>query len=159
MNPLKELEKDFTEYSFGMSRALGMPDLHANLLSILFLEPEPVSIEELSKRTGYSLSAVSTAMNFLQNINQVKKTRKARKIYYTTEKDGKKVIRDMLKKVREAKFKPASEHIPKIIEKYEKIAKKNKELDDRLEIIKRYHEQMLKVDKILEKALDEMKEI
>ena len=159
MDPLKELEKDFTEYSFGMSRALGMPDLHANLLSILFLEPEPVSMEELAKRTGYSLSAISTAMSFLQNINQVRKTRKARKVYYTTEKDGRKVIRDVLSKVREAKLKPTSEYIPGIIKKYEKIAKKNEEVKIRLEIIKKYHKQMLKVDALLKKALEEMESI
>jgi DNA-binding transcriptional regulator GbsR (MarR family) len=161
MNVAQQLEKHFMEHSFGMAKAMGLPDLHAKLAGILFLSIEPICLDELAKKSGYSLSGVSTAMNFLENIGRVKKFRKpgSRKIYYETEHDFAKFTCEMFKKAREGKIKPAKEFLPELIKKYEERAKTHKELKAKLDIMKNSYKQMIKVDEIMKKAIEEMSKL
>jgi len=67
----------------------GLDELPSKLVAILYISPEPVSLESLAEETKYSLSAVSTAMKFMTQLGMVKTTKKpkSRKIYYYFEKD------------------------------------------------------------------------
>ncbi len=158
---VRQLEKEFMENSFGMSKAMGMPELHARLAGVLFLQNEPIPLEELAKKAGYSLSSTSTAMRFLENIGRVQRIRKpgSKKVYYKMEHDIAMFMKQMFRKVREKKIVPTKEFIPKMIKKYEKQSKNNKELKEKLDIIKKSYDQMLKVDKIMKKIMDELEKI
>lgn len=44
----------------------GLPLVAARILSVLLMEGRPLSLEELSRRTGYVKSHVSTALRYLE---------------------------------------------------------------------------------------------
>ena len=71
MNVANRLEKDFAKGNMYFGKMQGLSELNITLISVLFLNEEPVSIEELAKKTGYSLSAVSTAMKTLEILRKV----------------------------------------------------------------------------------------
>ena len=56
---------------------------------MLFFEDEPLSLGKIAKRTGYSLSHVSTALKLLENIGLVKRIKKPgdKRAYYTAIKN------------------------------------------------------------------------
>jgi len=161
MNVVHQLENDFIKHSFDMGKAMGMPELHAKLAGLLFLSSEPIALEDLAEKTGYSLSSVSTALKFLENIHRAKKTRKpgSKKIYYHMDPDVANFMKEMFKKVREGKIKPAREFMPALIKKYEKQAKTNKELKEKLGIVKNSYKQMVKVDEIMKKMIGELNKL
>ena len=161
MNVVQQLEQDFIKHSFDMGKAMGLPELHAKLAGILFLSTEPVALEELAKKTRYSLSSVSTAMKFLENMHQAKKTRipGSKKVYYYMETDVAVFMKSLFKKIREGKIKPAKEYMPNLIKKYESKAKNNDALKEKLGIIENSYKQMVKVDKIIKKLIEELDKI
>lgn len=161
MNVVQQLDNEFTNESFGMAKAMGLPELHAKLVGILYISLEPIALEDLAIKSGYSLSTVSTAMKFLINIPGVKKTRKPgdKKIYFQVEHDTALFMKEMLKSLRERKFKQAKEFMPKLIKKYEPYAKDNKILKAKLQIIKKSYEQTVKVDQIFKKTIEELNKI
>ena len=58
-------KEDFVELLTEVNRRKGLDELTSRIIGILFIEPYEVSLDELSERTGYSMSAVSTAMKLL----------------------------------------------------------------------------------------------
>ncbi len=147
---MKQMDKDILEFTEQIFRNLGLDALSSKLIGILYPEPKEMSIELLAKKTGYSLASVSTKMKFLENIEFVKKVKKpgSKKVYYYMEKDALKILDNKFEKVIHAEVEPVKENVPKLVKKY-----KDKKLDEKsrkkLEIMKNYHRQMLKLEKIL----------
>ncbi len=71
------------------ARKFGLSELYGYIYGLLFFEEEPISLGEIAKRTGYSISHVSTALRFLESIGLVTRIKKPgdRKAYYTATKN------------------------------------------------------------------------
>lgn len=155
---MKQVEKDITGFTEQVFKNLGLDALSSKLISILYPEPKEMSIEMLAKKTGYSLASVSTKMKFLENLEFVRRVKKpgSKKVYYYMEKDALKILDSKFEKVLHAEVEPVKENVPKILEKY-----KDKKLDEKskkkLEIMKNYHKQMLKLEKILQEMRQKLK--
>ena len=54
----------------------GFDELTSKIVGTLFIEPTEVALEDLAKMTGYSLSAVSTAMKLVVRTGLVKRMKK-----------------------------------------------------------------------------------
>jgi DNA-binding transcriptional regulator GbsR (MarR family) len=133
-----------------------MDPLVSRIFMILFLEPEEVSLEELSERTGYSLASIHNKMKLLEKVGHLKKIRKpgTKKVFYYMEKDMMKTFRDMLERTYHQHIEPAKDFLPQFIERYrkERLTEPEKK---KLDIIIRYHKQLLKMEKIVQKIHDE----
>lgn len=122
----------------------GRSALSSKLQAILYVEPGELSLEELAKRVGYSLSAVSTAMKYLVFSGKVQRIRRpgSRKAFFYMDKDMFSMSSGVMKKL--SKFtEGALNDIPRILERYRKEAPEAK---GEIEIVKNYQKQM----KILE---------
>jgi len=148
-----EIDKEFTEFFSGLAKSIGMNDMQGMVVAHLYLEPEPIAMEELAKETGYSLSSISNTVKLLEGIGIIERVRRpgTKKVYLYLEKNLIRINKRKILAARENMMKPMIELIPRMIEKYEK-----KDLDEesrkKMAIIKDYHQQI----KSFEKALDHM---
>ena len=161
---MKEFEKEFLEYMKKAGTAQGMQDnLLLELFGILYVEPKELSLEDLAKKTGYSLASVSNkikqmeAMGF-EAMGLMKRIRKpkTRKIFIYMEKDFMDLWRKMLIAKHEGVIKNAKTLLPKIIEK----SKEDKKDKEKSKIIENYYDQILKFEKVLKnimKCFDKIK--
>ncbi len=147
---MDKLENEFAEFIQQVFKNFGLDSLSSKIVAFLYIEPTEISIERLSRKTGYSLSSISTKAKFLENVNIIEKIKKpgSKKVYYFMEKDIFKILDSKVDKVMEGEVAPAKENIPKIIEKYQgkKLTEKSKKT---LNIIKNYHKQILAMEKLM----------
>lgn len=67
----------------------GLSGLVGRIYSILLFSSEPLSMDEISKASGYSVSSICQQMPFLENVGNVKRTKRpgSKKIYFEAERD------------------------------------------------------------------------
>lgn len=143
------IEKEMREFAEQVFRNFGLDILSSKIIAILYTEPEEVALEELSKKTGYSLASISNKTRFLENVEMIEKVKKpgSKKVYYYMEKDLFKMMQKKLEKAYEAEINPAKQKVPEIIEKY-KNKKLNEKSKKKLEIMQNYYQQIIKLDKV-----------
>ncbi len=68
---------------------LGYSPIHGKIIGALLAEKEPVSLQELAKRTNYSMGMISLSLDLLEVLGVIKKTKKPgdRKLYLRLEGD------------------------------------------------------------------------
>jgi DNA-binding transcriptional regulator GbsR (MarR family) len=157
---MDSIEKDFIDYFSTFGKSFGWGDMPATVIAILYIEPESVAMDEIAKRTGYSLASISNMMKMLEAMGFVTRIRKpkTRKAFFYMEKDIIKLNKQKLVKAYECGVKPAKEILPAIIGKYE--AKAGDERTQRkLEIVRDYHRQMLEFEKILLHMIEDVEKV
>ena len=132
----------------------GLDELSSRITGILFIEPREISLEEIAKKTGYSISAVSGSSKLLEKLNIIKRLKKpgSRKVFYFMEKDIFCIFIRALKMKRDKVVKPSLERLPVIIAHYKK--KKVPGTADELKIVENYYCQVKAFGRILEKMLE-----
>ena len=86
---MEELNKEIMALFQEMGRGQGLnDDLLMIIFSTLYLEPEPIAMEELAKKTGYSLASISNKTKLLEPIMDITRTRNpgSKKYIYTWKK-------------------------------------------------------------------------
>ena len=73
---MDELEKKFSGMYRKIGAMQGMDDLFSSIFSLLVLEPEDIAMDELAKKTGYSVASISNKVKILKVHGIVKKSRK-----------------------------------------------------------------------------------
>ena len=113
-------KSEFIERISANSKVNGLDELPSKLIGILYAEPREIDLDDLAKRTGYSLSAVSTAMKFVERAGIVKRLKKpkSRKVYFYMEKDIISMFTQLLRRKYESIILPSKHKLPKIIEGY-----------------------------------------
>lgn len=144
-------KEEFIELLTEMNKAKGLDELSSRMIGILFIEPNEVSLEELANRTGYSHSAVSTAMKLLTNSSIIKKLKKpgSRKIYFYMEKDIMNGFSDLLSKKMNKTVTTMKTRVPEIMKKYKSEGGSKKEL----KILDNYYRQLLVMETIIQKTV------
>lgn len=151
-------KEDFIGLMTEINRAKGLDELSSRLIGMLFIEPEEVSMDDLSKRTGYSLSAVSTSMKLLEGTGMIKRIKKpgSKKVYFYMEKDLISLFSSALKRM-EVSIASLKEKVPPIIAEYRK--KKDTQSKKEMKIVENYHSQLLKMEKVMKKHLEALMEV
>lgn len=144
---------EFIAFLTEAGKEKGLDELSSKAVGILYAEPGEVSLHELAERTGYSLSAVSTAMKFLENTGLARRhTRpKSRKVYFFMEKDIIAQFIDLMAKRTQNTLLKAKESLPGIIAKYKQ--KKSAISNSELRVIENYYSQILAVEKIMDQFM------
>ncbi len=150
---INKAKNEFIEHMVECSKIHGLDDISSRIMAILYIEPKEISLEEISIKTKYSLSATSTAMKFMERVGAVTRLKKPRskKAYFYMEKDTLKMFLDFLKKQQEKIVMPTIKKLPNIIKIYEKETEN--ESKEELKIIKNYQKQIIAYEKIIEKTI------
>ncbi len=157
---MESIDKEFIEYFNTAGRAFAWGDMPTTVIAILYIEPEPVAMEDLAKRTGYSLASISNMMKILETTGFVARIKKpkTRKAYFYLEKDILKLNKQKLVVAYENGVKPAMGLLPPIIEKY-KNRSGNERAQKKFEIVRNYYLQMVEFEKILKHMIDDINRI
>ena len=157
---MPSIEKDFIDYFNTFGKAFGWGDMPTTVIAILYIEPDPVAMEEIVKRTGYSLASISNMMKMLETMGFVTRIKKpkTKKAYFYMEKDIVKLNKQKLVIAYETGIKPAKDILPQIIKKYENKAK-DAQAQKKLEIVRDYYRQMLEFEKILKHMIEDIDRI
>ena len=147
-------KNEFIELIAENSKVSGLDELSSKIIGILFIEPEEVALDELANRTGYSLSAVSTALKFIERAGIVKRTKKpkSRKVYFYMGKDMLAISLQIMKRKYERIILPSKQKLPKIIEKYKQES--TKESGEELGIVENYYKEVLFFEQILKEFIE-----
>ena len=81
-------EKIFRTFA-SVASSLGYSDVHGRILAVLLVADKPLSLQELSKKTGYSDSAISLSLDLLELVGIIRKRKNVgdRKLYVILEGD------------------------------------------------------------------------
>ncbi len=129
---------------------VGNDDLFLTIIATLFIEPKEIPMEELAKRTGYSLASISNRIKLLSGQGFIKKIRKpnSKKLYLYMEKDIFKLVKENFIKKEKYGISGMRERLPLIIKKYK--AKKLSVLQkEKLKIIESYYKDILLFDELI----------
>ncbi|UCC91503.1 MAG: hypothetical protein JSV39_04300 [Candidatus Aenigmatarchaeota archaeon] len=153
----KSPKEEFIELMTQIQRAKGLDELSSRLIGTLFIEPEEISLDDLARETGYSLSAVCTSMKFLERTGLVKRFKKpgSRKIYFSMEKEMSSLLTGVIK-ILEKNISMLKSRIPGIIERYK--LEKSKGSKEELKIVENYYKQLLMFEKIMKKMAEMLEE-
>ena len=137
----------------------GFDDCTSKVVGALYIEPREISLETLAEKTGYSLSAVSTAMKFILRVGMIKRIKKphSRKVYFFMEKDMVACTLNHMKKNYELSLHMSKDALPKIIDKY-RLNKKN-DSDEEFMIIKQYYDQVVAFEDIMKNFIDALENL
>lgn len=154
---MEQLDNEFIRYFNTTGKPFAWGDMPTTVIAILYIEPEPIAMEDIAKRTGYSLASISNMMKVLESMGFVQRIKrpKTRKAFFYMEKDIIKLNKQKLVMAYENGVKPAKEILPNIIEKYENKAKDKRD-ERKLEIVKDYYRQMLEFEKILAHMIEDI---
>ena len=130
---IDEIEKKIYSLFSNITSTIGYSDVHGKIIATLLVEDKPVSLQELSRKTNYSLASISLAIDLLEFFGVVKKIRKSgdRKVYVRLDGDLLNALRDAIlikvqKVVRESlneleKYKSIKDRkVRRVVKKLEK---------------------------------------
>jgi DNA-binding transcriptional regulator GbsR (MarR family) len=149
----KSPKSEFIDLMTENSKVNGLDELSSRIIGILFIEPEEIALDELAKRTGYSLSAISTAMKFIERAGIVKRSKKpkSRKVYFYMEKDILATWIRLMRRKYENIILPSKYKLPKIIERYKQEKSENLEVE--LRIVEDYYRQVLYSEQLIKDSI------
>jgi DNA-binding transcriptional regulator GbsR (MarR family) len=115
---LPQLRKDFIEGLSQISRFWGFPRGMGAIFAVLYLSPEPLSLDELVEQTGLTKGAISTEVRSLARIGLVHRSGRPsdRRDYYEAETDFYKAIRSILKERQNREFDRAIRSVTETLE-------------------------------------------
>ena len=85
----RNIEREIYELFSRATKTLGYSEIHGRIIAALLVERRKLSLQELSKKTGYSPAALSLSLDLLELFGIIKKIRIAgdRKLYVKLEGD------------------------------------------------------------------------
>ncbi|OIO61745.1 hypothetical protein AUJ83_04310 [Candidatus Woesearchaeota archaeon CG1_02_33_12] len=137
----------------------GLDEISSEIIALIYTEPKEISLEELSKKTGYSLSAVCTATKLIERIGLISRIRNpgSKKAYFYMEKDMNVFSLDLMKRKYEKIIIPTKQKLPSIIEKYKK--EKSERSRQELGIIENYYKEVLASEEIIKRIIEMVEKI
>jgi len=96
---LSQLEVEVIDLFVHLSRVLGLPKSIAEIYGLLFISPQPLSMEELMDRLALSKGSASQGLKFLRNLGAVKLVYVpgSRRDYYVAETEFRQLLAGFVK--------------------------------------------------------------
>ncbi|MFO7710482.1 MAG: hypothetical protein R6V53_01830 [Candidatus Woesearchaeota archaeon] len=157
---MKKFEKEVYGVVEGIMQDFGLDALSGRIFLTLFLAPDEIALEDLAKKTGYSLSSVSTKMRFFEQTDLAKKTRKpgSKKVYFSMDMDITELIRHKLQLSLDREISPLKRKLPEIIKKHKPIilASKDESQKQKLQTLEKMVRDVKHVEAVLKKTLEDL---
>ncbi|NIO23104.1 MAG: hypothetical protein GTN38_03710 [Candidatus Aenigmarchaeota archaeon] len=82
-NEIGEIEKKIFNTFGEVAKSIGFSPIHGNIIAALMVKGESLSLQDLARKTGYSVSMVSLSLDLLEILGIIKKIKKPtdRKLY------------------------------------------------------------------------------
>jgi DNA-binding transcriptional regulator GbsR (MarR family) len=121
MSDIQQIKQNFVEGMSGISQFWGFPKGVGAIFGILYLSPNPLSLDELVEQTGLSKGAISTNVRMLSRLGLIHPVNRLsdRKDYYEAETDFYKAIRAILKERQSNEFNRSIASVRETLEKLE----------------------------------------
>lgn len=80
---VKDVEKEIYSTFADIASNIGYSEIHGRIIGALIVANERLSLQDLAKRTGYSISTISLSLDLLEFLGMIKKIKKVgdRKLY------------------------------------------------------------------------------
>ncbi len=133
-------------------KARGMGNAHGRVFGALILSPRALTQDEISSYTGYSVPAISAALDDLDRLGFIQKSKKqnSRKNFYSCKLDLDAAFKQFIQAIHDQSIAPALERL----NHSEGILNKNDpEAQEHLEAIKRYRKELQGLKRYIEKLL------
>lgn len=152
---MEKSKKEFIDLITETCKMNGFDELTSRIVAHLYISPKEVPLQDISKKTGYSLSAISTSTKFLEKAGVLKRIKKpkSKKVFYYIDKDINELVRNVLYNKYEKMVLPLKENLPKIIEESEKKGTNKEEI----KIIKDFHKQITSAEKSISDLLTKLR--
>jgi DNA-binding transcriptional regulator GbsR (MarR family) len=75
---IREIEKKIYDTFSELAKSMGFSPIHGNIIAALIVGGGSLPLQEIAKKTGYSISMVSLSMDLLEILGIVKKVKKSR---------------------------------------------------------------------------------
>ena len=118
---------------------IGMRDVDARVFAELLVSDEELSANEISVRTDYSLSAVTTSLHSLMRFNIVVRVKRGKKYYYKAEGHILKALYSLLQEIYLHEVIPLKRLVEESVDSVEGEAKRKLiKLKERLDVAEEY---------------------
>ena len=153
MSALKSPKEEFIDLMTENCKVDGIDELSSKIIALLYADPNEISLDEIAKRTKYSLSAICTATKLIERIGLIKRIKKpkSRKVYFYIEKDMIMFSLDITRRKYEKVILPTKQKLPLIIKRYKREKSENSKKE--LKIIENYYKEMLVSENIMKKLI------
>ena len=132
----KEIQNKILSTFGEVASSIGYSPLHGKIIAVLLVKDQAVSLQELAKETGYSISMISLSLDLLEVLGVIRKVKKTadRKLYIKLSGDLIETLKNAIimkvdKSIKNtlAEFEVAREHMERL--KGPERAKTEKTLD------------------------------
>jgi DNA-binding transcriptional regulator GbsR (MarR family) len=158
---MEEMDKKVVMLFQEMARGQGLTDsLMTEIFARLYIEPEPIAMDDIAKKTGYSLASISNKVKLLGPLMHIKRIKKpgSKKVFLSMEKDIFSIWKAALVKKEEFVVKRVKDKMPAIIKEY-KEKTKTKQDQKRIIILENYYKQIIKFEQVLKRIIAEINKI
>ncbi|AKB84864.1 GbsR/MarR family transcriptional regulator [Methanococcoides methylutens] len=151
---METAKKEFQNLVYQSMKSYGLDELSSKLLAVLYSAPDPLTLDDLSKMSGYSFSAVSASMKLLSGVKLVEKTKRSgsKKLYFSVQRDMLTLSINAIKSKNEHMVVPAIQNLPAMIERCRNSDAE--ESEEMLNIIEDYYQQMVALELIFKKLIE-----
>ncbi|MFW5745976.1 MAG: GbsR/MarR family transcriptional regulator [Nanoarchaeota archaeon] len=154
---MDSIESGFLEFQSSIAGRMGVDNVMSTILALLYLEPDPIPMEQIAEKSGYSLASISNKAKMMQSMGLLKRTTQpgSRKLYLYMEKDISKILREQLLQSQEVMIETAKKELPVLIAAAEERA----DQEQKIQLLKRYLQEMLRYERFIQemlKTLDKM---
>ena len=118
---LIQIKQNFVEGLSGISQFWGFPKGMGAIFAVLYLSPNPLSLDEIVEQAGLTKGAISTNVRALSRMGLIHPVTRLgdRKDYYEAETDFYKAIRAILKERQNSEFDRAVTSVRATLQKLE----------------------------------------
>jgi len=146
---VKEIKKDIYSTFAETASEIGYSEIHGRIMAALLVANKKLSLQELAKETGYSISTLSLSLDLLEFLGMIKKIKKVRDRKLYIELHG-----DLLEGVKKAfliKVQKSVEGTLNRFENYEKQLKKSKDPEKKkvMKLLNILEKEVKKLDKYI----------
>jgi DNA-binding transcriptional regulator GbsR (MarR family) len=146
---VKEIKKDIYSTFAETASEIGYSEIHGRIMAALLVANKKLSLQELAKETGYSISTLSLSLDLLEFLGMIKKIKKVgdRKLYVELHGD----LLEGVKKAFLIKVQKSVEETLNRFENYEKQLKKSKDPEKKkvMKLLNILEKEVKRVDKYI----------
>jgi DNA-binding transcriptional regulator GbsR (MarR family) len=146
MTEAKEIKKSIYSAFAEIASTIGYSEIHGRIIAALLVSDRKLSLQDLAKETGYSISTISLSLDLLEFLGMIKKMKKAadRKLYVELQGD----LLEGLKKAFMLKIQKSITDSLNSFENYKEILNrsKDKEKEKVMDVLSTLEKEIRRVD-------------
>ena len=156
---MSELDKEAIEFLYSLDME-GMDETGKAIFYNLYLEPGEIPMEELAKKTGYSLATICNKIKFLEHTGLLKKTRKpgTRKVFVYMEKNFLESTKRHFISQHEPFIRTIKEKLPSLIAKYKSKVRSDDD-KNKIKLLENLYKQAIKLEILTSEIVKKIDEL